>query len=70
MDRPRLVRPETRAALANAPAMLEHYGPGDALVQRWADWGLFRLCRRPGGDDLGPSGWWISTRLVSRTSKA
>eukprot|EP00434_Breviolum_minutum_P038903 symbB.v1.2.034519.t1/scaffold4471.1/size51619/3 len=41
-----LVRPEIRAALASS---LVHQGePGDAVVQRFADWGLLRLCRRQG----------------------
>ena len=54
---PRLVRPETRAAFGTG-SLLEHFAPGDAVVLRWADWGLLRLCRRregvyKGGDLVG-----------------
>ena len=45
---PRLVRPETRAAFGTG-SLLEHFAPGDAVVLRWADWGLLRLCRRREG---------------------
>lgn len=49
-----LVRPETRAAFGTG-ALLEHFAPGDAVLQRWADWGLLRLCSILFGDMAGPT---------------
>lgn len=49
-----LVRPETRAAFGTG-SLLEHFAPGNAVVLRWADWGLLRLCSILFGDMAGPT---------------
>lgn len=49
-----LVRPETRAAFGSG-SLLEHLAPGEAVLRRWADWGLLRLCSILFGDMAGPT---------------